>query len=236
MRKGRILALGLCLVLALASTASAISVVNIGTLVVNGSSFTITANQLGPGSYQIPNQDFSNSDFDATIGGSISTDPAMSLSHHLDNFTNAPMAVSLVIGPVGFVFPGPAKLFESNSGSMGDADFSGFVSIDPNPLVNSSYILNNFTETNLWQVNKGFASATAPGFTVPFGPYDLPVTFGAGPNNSFTEALGYIISSGDEVSMTLYSAYKPVPVPPTVILLGSGLIGLVGLRYRRKKS
>jgi hypothetical protein len=29
---------------------------------------------------------------------------------------------------------------------------------------------------------------------------------------------------------------EPVPVPPTAILLGSGLLGLVGLRFRKKQS
>lgn len=32
------------------------------------------------------------------------------------------------------------------------------------------------------------------------------------------------------------NAYAPIPVPPTALLLGTGLLGLVGFGYRRKRK
>lgn len=52
----------------------------------------------------------------------------------------------------------------------------------------------------------------------------------------FMEARDYLGDTGQLLnrSRTIYSS--PVPVPPSVLLLGSGLIGLVGLRRRKFKK
>ena len=42
----------------------------------------------------------------------------------------------------------------------------------------------------------------------------------------------YTFTSGSSYS----GGYTPVPLPPSMLLLGSGLLGLVGLRWRRKSS
>jgi hypothetical protein len=43
------------------------------------------------------------------------------------------------------------------------------------------------------------------------------------------------ISSFD-ANLTVVSSDNPVPIPPTVLLMGSGLVGLIGLGYRRKRK
>lgn len=47
------------------------------------------------------------------------------------------------------------------------------------------------------------------------------------------------LSSGDFIAFDWFKEcanVTPVPVPPTAILLGSGLLGLVGLRFRRNRG
>jgi hypothetical protein len=47
------------------------------------------------------------------------------------------------------------------------------------------------------------------------------------------------LSSGDFIAFDWFKMcanVEPVPVPPTAILLGSGLLGLVGLRFRRNQG
>lgn len=234
------LALALCLVLGLASTASADVV---GKLTVGASNSDIQANPLTSGGFEIPTQNFGSSNvFTATFGGSITDDPAINIAFSFNNLTNAPLPASFTLGPfIGIGFPINANLFESNSGSLGDAGGTagrgtpdGSVFVHPDPAVNALFIQTNSTETNAWSVNPGFDSTPTPGFTVPFGPFNLTVLNQPGPNLNFAESVSFIVSAGDDVTMTLFSEDLAVPVPPSVLLLGSGLlwVGLFGWRRR----
>lgn len=86
-------------------------------------------------------------------------------------------------------------------------------------------------------------SSTASGLNVPIGAgtYWLELSNGAtagvknvywdvnnGPSTAYMNALGQI----DSQAFTVYGS--TVPVPPSVLLLGSGLLGLVGWRRFRK--
>jgi hypothetical protein len=83
----------------------------------------------------------------------------------------------------------------------------------------------NFWPSTLTSLDSG-SLYTLNGALGPLGPGDM------------TWALEWdvTIPAGSSWIMSLDKRLSYVPVPPTALLLGSGLLGLVGLGYRRRKS
>lgn len=106
--------------------------------------------------------------------------------------------------------------------------FSG-LSLDPGTyyLVLKGPELSSYFNSYEWLGDYiGVAVTTVSGFSV--GPYGWTVAAASfPPSSSFTEA---------EASRYLFYSVEgtAVPVPPTMLLLGSGLLGLVGWRKLRK--
>ena len=85
-------------------------------------------------------------------------------------------------------------------------------------------------DTNIVDVNfGGFATSITKNSNDPFQTYTYNVTFNT------PSTLTFHNQGGDNVGALLDNvSVSSVPVPPSAILLGSGLLGLVGLRRFRK--
>ncbi|SPD74960.1 putative PEP motif anchor domain protein [uncultured Desulfobacterium sp.] len=68
--------------------------------------------------------------------------------------------------------------------------------------------------------------------------FDISFLFTSSPVNSFTLALKLTENTTgmDKIYLDkclIYGDYTPVPIPPTVLLMGTGLAGLIAIRRRR---
>jgi len=99
---------------------------------------------------------------------------------------------------------------------------------------------NRGVTRSLVDINSGSGAAAVFGFF--FQEFNLPELAAKGGN--ITIAFGLLedptvftnsIAGVDDVFINAEAAVAPVPIPTTLILFGSGLVGMVGLR-RRKKS
>jgi hypothetical protein len=78
----------------------------------------------------------------------------------------------------------------------------------------------------------------SPGSLYTYGAYAFgPAAGPAGPFvGLFTTSVAFSLSGGGDVAaLTGSCSIAPVPLPPTLLLLGSGLVGLIGLRVRQRK-
>lgn len=159
-------------------------------------------------------------------------DPTISFTHSFSNLGNAPVLVGFAFGPVATgINVGSTNVFASQGVSLTDSNQSGAASIAA--ALAGGDMMENFADANTWGVNPAFAPVGVPGFTAS---NSVNVLFGNFPatNNLFSERVAYMLSAGDFVGMTGLCRYDPVPLPPSAFLLGSGLLGLVGLRRFRK--
>jgi hypothetical protein len=146
----------------------------------------------------------------------------------------------------GFSFSIPNNLAASPATTVrsslvgGLTDFTGnSVSISP---VNSATLMDNFLNdlpAFVWSVGPGLSGGQGdPGALYAYGPY----TFGPAPGPAnppltgfFTTTLNFTLSGdGDIAALTGFCDISPAPVPATLLLLGSGLLGLASLRLRKK--
>jgi hypothetical protein len=119
--------------------------------------------------------------------------------------------------------------FESGLGNV-QGNYAGFNNIDPSvgfaslaPLAGG---IDSFVDMYLWQyqVYDGFSNPDTEGFIDAKGNY----------NNVWSAKLTIGLQDDGNGNAQLYTEINPVPIPGSVLLLGSGLLGLFGIR--RKKS
>jgi hypothetical protein len=224
------LALALCLVLGLTSVASAV---------------VLPAPGLYVGDQYVP--------FDASgealliVGDSrfsasfaFDPDPTIIWSVDVTNLTGAPVdiiAISPLFSTPGF--PG-GIILHADSGTSLTPGVDGSATIDPLnvppfPFIDkiaTNYTLDTFDGffINAWGTGDAFAATgntdTEDYVFDGFGPN--------GPNNFFLELVAFTLSDGDSTGLSGKCSF--VPVPPSVLLLGSGLLSLGVLGWRRKLS
>jgi len=76
----------------------------------------------------------------------------------------------------------------------------------------------------------------APGAFYVYGPSVLPPAAGPPVGAAlFSETISFLLSgNSDAAALTGFCAINVIPVPPTLLLMGTGLLGLVGWRRWRK--
>lgn len=85
-------------------------------------------------------------------------------------------------------------------------------------------------------------------FTAPADPFGLPSsvpiplasfgpeTLAQSANTTISMRIEFTLTAGDQVLLPAFFEVQPIPEPGTLVLLGSGLAGLVGARRRRSPS
>lgn len=234
MRKLQIIFLTLVLVLGLQAAAQAALLlpaleVRIGEATT---SFELSRTETG---WALPKTSWETGDGSVSISLNADTDPAQVMAIGAINFTPGPLAFVFGVA-VPIALPGiPTIVNASLVGGLTDSTGNG-VSIAP---FLTPGILDNAVVPPGFTWGTGPAAAFGPGAPGSFYVYG-PSAFGpaAGPAVGaalFSETISFILSGGgDAAALTGFCAINPIPVPPTLVLMGSGLLGLVGLRRWRK--
>lgn len=249
MRKIKILAIGLCLLLGFATAAQAGAVDAFAIFTFYNPAGDILAQTERPaGNFTITNENLGVNIFNAGgLNGSFNfrADPRIEYSFGFVNgATNLPFTVQFVLE--GF---SPALTGQT----QGRAQFAAAVT--DNPTTNWS--INTFELAPVLQTNFVDTDTDHTTGLVPFAPLGA-ASSGAGPGSIIDSTAGNGIAfvngpllAGDYTSfLTVLSAdvsafdgvtftgncelNNVVPIPGSLVLLGSGIIGLMGLRLRRR--
>lgn len=110
-----------------------------------------------------------------------------------------------------------------------------------NIYLNTGWTDSPYNETDYYYQN-GW-TWVAPGSTVHLVlDFDTAMTFGGhdldnlGHVSSLGFNIGTNVGTGDYYGDDLDGKANPVPIPTSVLLLGSGLLGMIGVGFRRRKS
>ncbi len=151
------------------------------------------------------------------------------------SFTTGPLTG---FSPTEWDFGGGASSSITITGAVPAAGIT-----DPNTVLLSGtfdlakviYLVNSLFTFNV--AAAGFQDTKAPALVEYFGiPAGTP--FIGSFNLSFNTEAGQV-PPGSFASVTMGSGNLfnvPVPIPPSLLLLGTGLVGLMGLGYRRKRQ
>jgi len=244
-RKITTLVLAMCLVFGLAHAAPADITDSVGTPVAT---LTVGAETMeydmvmGPSGWLLPAQTLNVAGvgwLTLQMTTDISPeDPIISWGLTATNLAAVPTAFAFAV-PLPIALPNTATVVDSSAvGGMTDLLGDG-VAVTP---TNASGLLqdNNVTPPNFtWSVGPAVAfGAGKPGALYAYGPFSNGPAAGPVVGAAlFSDAVGFTLSpNGDTASLTGYCSIVPIPLPPSVLLLGSGLLGLLGLSWRRVKA
>jgi hypothetical protein len=234
MKRLSVVFMALFIVVGLTTSAMAFGV----TISSGGESFNLGYSQVGD-SFVIPEQTINFSGGDkVTITGQASADPTISYGLAVVDI-GAPSIFGFSFGiPVG-AGELPALPTVINSSIVGGlTDFIGdgvaITATNPNGLVQDNY-LDGVAFT--WSVGPSASFGSGdPGSLYAYGPYIFGPSAGpAGPyTGTFISTANFSLSGGGDIAaLTGFCSINPVPLPPTLLLLGSGLVGLIGFRVRK---
>jgi hypothetical protein len=209
------------------------------TISSGGESFNLSYLQ-GEDGFVIPEQTINLGEDQVTITGKASADPTISYGLAVTDF-GAPSVF-------GFIFSIPVLAGElpalptvvSSSIVGGLTDFAGD-GVTITALNTSGLIQDNFLDgvAFTWSVGPSASFGPgSPGSLYTYGAYAFgPAAGPAGPFvGLFTTSVAFGLSGGGDVAaLTGFCSITPVPLPPTLLLLGSGLVGLIGFRVRQRK-
>jgi hypothetical protein len=169
------------------------------------------------------------------LSGSVAFDPASGLytySYVVDNRSGpaAVTEVSILVDSSRQLGPGPLGHTDP-SGTRFQLTYSGFSALPP---------LNEFGRFFAWEIPQGVSvGATLSGFSFTTDRGPTP----GGYNNYFVFSRFFpggppehqgVVEYGHIVAPDFGPAGTVVPVPPTLVLAGTGALGLLGCRGRRR--
>lgn len=209
---------------------------------------------INTGTAQAPIYSYNNGTLTVGASGAFDPDPGIGWSVNATNATALPVDVTVIFGL--FPTPGyPGPILLNSFSTIGITDGTGplggnsdaFVSVQPfqNPTLpnNLGLIAVNYTGfisgsdvvvTNSWGTNPGFAGGVPKG-TGYANIYFFDGVGLGGPNDVFFEIVSFELSANDQVAFTGNCSFA-VPIPPTALLMGSGLLGLGLVGWRRRRQ
>jgi hypothetical protein len=197
----------------------------------NGSPLNITMQFDQPTNSWLGTFNFMQGTLSAT-GFVTMSDPSITYGITAMNFGSTPAAFAF-----SFLLPMDAATHvvaqASLSYSLTDSTMNG-ISLAPNTAVQTAALLPGAVGFSLLD-NTGFTAAGGFPNSYVVGPFDTAPTLEAGgPYTSLGVDTAFTLSGNfDVVTLNGFAEVTPLPLPGAVWLLGSGLVGLIGLKRRR---
>jgi hypothetical protein len=233
MKRTSIALMALLMVVGLTTSAMAFGV----TISSGGESFYMSYLE-GEGGFVIPSQTITLGEDQVTITGNASADPTISYGLAVTDFGAPSIFAFLFSIPVlaGELPALPTVISSSIVGGLTDYSGDG---VTITALNTSGLVQDNYLEGVAFTWSVGPTASFGPGSAGSLYTYGA-YTFGpaAGPSGPYTGLFTTTVSFGlsgfgDVAALTGFCSINPVPLPPTLLLMGSGLLGLVGFRMRK---
>jgi len=203
-----------------------------------GQSFDVDADIDGQGKGKINNRLLTaqNGKLSAIINAEFDPDPVIIFSVAFTNNTAAPAGFAMAFDePINL--NGLIAATSSVGYTLTDGDANGVILAPTAP--NTRVVVANDVQANLNQVNKGVnvgpqvSGGSAPcsafaGGTSVCGPFTAANTFSGGPFVDMSVIVSFLLTPNDAAGLSGRVTQDAVPEPGTLLLMGTGLVGLVG--------